>query len=191
MLHCKAESLSCKLKNMILLSNIFSQRRILSLRTGNAIGFAYSPIINAHTFKVEGWYATLSGSKESMILPVLELRDIIAKGFVVNDHDAITPTEDMIRLKSVIDEDYTPIGKTVETDDGRKLGKVADYAVDSKSLFIKKLYVKQGLLQSLTSLTTHQVIIDRSQIIDVTPSKIIVREATVKASQPRSAPARA
>lgn len=176
---------------MILLSSIFSQRRILSLRTGSAIGFAYSPIINSHTFKIEAWYATLNGSKESMILPVLELRDIIAKGFVVNDHDAITPVEDMIRLKSIIEEDYTPTGKTVETDDGRKLGKVTDYAVDNKSLFIKKLYVKQGLLQSLMSFTVPQVIIDRSQIIDVTPTKIIVREATVKANQPRSAPARA
>lgn len=165
---------------MIFLSDIFKNRHILSLRTGGAIGYAYNPIINPQNLKIEGWYASSLGEKGTMILPVTELRDIIMKGFVVDDHDAITPLDDIVRLKSIIDGGFELIGKHVETDAGRKVGKVAEYAVENKTLFVKKLYVNQGVLKSLLSFTRPQLIIDRAQIVDVTPQKIVVRDVTQK-----------
>lgn len=176
---------------MIFLSDAYCDRPILSLRTGGAIGHAHTPIINPHNLKVDGWYATADGEKGAMVLPVSELRDMISKGLVVNDHDAITPVEDMIRLKDVIDDEYELIGKLVVTDGDRKLGKVQDYAVENQSMFVKKLYVNQSLFKSLTSFTKPQLIIDRTQIVDVTNDKIVVREASEKVTEPGGATARA
>lgn len=176
---------------MIFLSDTYSNRPVLSLRTGSSIGYIYAPIISPHNLKIEGWYASAHGEKGTMVLPVSELRDIIAKGLVVNDHDAITPIDDIIRLKEVIESEFDPIGMPVETESGQKLGKVKDYAVDNMSFYIKKLYVSQSLLRSLTSFTRPQLIIDRSQVIDVTNEKIVVREATEKVPNPGHAAARA
>lgn len=176
---------------MIFLSDTYSNRHILSLRTGGPIGFASWPIINYKNLKIEGWHAKAHGEKGAMILPVGELRDIIAKGLVVNDHDAITPAEDMIRLKDVIDEEYELIGSSVETETGSKLGKVTDYAVENKTLFVQKLYISQNILRSLSSLTKPQLIIDRSQIIDVTSEKIVVKEASEKVRSTGAATAKA
>jgi len=176
---------------MTFLSDSYTERAILSLRTGSTIGLAQLPIIDASNLKIEGWYATVPDEKELMILPSLEVRDIIAKGIVVNDHDAITPMEDMIRMKAVIDAEFEIIGTTVENETGVKLGKVRDYSADNQTFFIKKLYVGQSLVRSMLSLTKPQLIIDRSQIIDVTKDKIIVKDASEKVQNSKTAPAQA
>ena len=176
---------------MIFLSDVYSDRPILSLRTGGPIGHAYTPIINPKNLKIEAWYATAKGDKTPMVLPATELRDMIGKGFVVNDHDAITPIEDMVRMKELIESEYEVIGKAVVTDSGRKLGKVQDYAVENKSMFIKKLYISESILRSITSFTKPQLIIDRSQIVDVTKDKIVVKEASEKVRSTGTATARA
>lgn len=176
---------------MTFLSDSFTERPILSLRTGGEIGQAKLPIIDMAKLKIEGWYAEVPDEKEIMILPSGEVRDMIAKGIVVNDHDAITPIEDMIRLKSVLDNDFELIGTTVENEAGVKLGKVHDYSADHQSFYIKKLYVGQSLLKSVLSFTKPQLIIDRSQIVDVTKDKIIVKDATEKVQSSKTAPAQA
>jgi len=176
---------------MIYLSATYSNRPILSLRVGGPIGHASSPVINANNLKIEGWYATMQGEQGQMILPSGQVRDIISKGIVVDDHDAITPIEDLIRLKDVIDLGYKLIGVDVYSESGAKLGKVQEYSVDQKSLYINKLYVAQGLLRSIANFGGSQLIINRSQIVDITSTKIIVSEATQKAKSPTTATAQA
>lgn len=176
---------------MTFLSDSYTDRVILSLRTGGVIGHALIPIINHSSLKIEGWYATVPEEKQTMVLSSLEVRDIIAKGIVVNDHDAIAPMEDMIRMKSAIDEEFTLIGTSVESESGEKLGKVHDYAVDHQSFYIKKLYVGQNLFKSMLSLTKPHLIIDRAQIIDVTKNKIIVKDTSERVGSSKTAPAQA
>ncbi len=159
---------------MLQLSQIYYDRKILSLRTGGPIGQALSPVINPNNLKIEGWYATAIKERESYILPAGDVRDIISKGIVVDDHTALTPTDDLVRLKPVIDIGFEVIGKTVKNDRKRTIGKVADYAVDDASLFIQKIYVTQSLLKNFSG---RQLIIDRSQIIEITDKNIIVKSA--------------
>jgi uncharacterized protein YrrD len=75
---------------------------------------------------------------------------------------------------------YEPKGKLVATEMGQKLGKLTDYAVDSDTLYIKKIYVSPRLIKSLTG---GQFSIDRSQIVEVTDKKIVVKDAVVKKSK--------
>lgn len=160
---------------MLQLSSIFYNRKVLSLRTGGPVGFAMSPVINPNNLKIEGWYATATGERESYILPVAEVRDIIIKGIVVDDHSSLTRVEDMIRLKKTIDIAYEVIGKQVVSSGKKKLGKVADYAVNDDVMMIKKLYVNQSLLKNFT---TQQLIIDRDQIVEINNKSIIVRDGS-------------
>ncbi len=176
---------------MIFLSETYRNRRVLSLRVGKPIGRVTHPIINPTNLKLEAWYAYDDDAPDLRILPALEVRDIIAKGIVVDDHDSITLLEDMVRLKEVLDQKYDLVNSTVQTQSGRTLGTVDDYAVEHTSFFVTKLYVKQGLLRSLLNLGKTQLIIDRTQIVDVQPDKIIVRDAFEKITEPAGATARA
>ena len=165
---------NCYTKFMLQLSGIYYDRQILSLRTGGPVGQALSPLINPNNLKIEGWYATARGERNSYILPASEVRDIIKKGIVVDDHSALTHTEDLVRLKKVIDLGFEVINKRVVTENKRKLGKVQNYAVDDESMFIKKLYIAQSLLKNFS---TQQLVIDRSQIIEINDSEIVIRDS--------------
>lgn len=171
---------------MLQLSTIFYHRKILSLRTGGPIGYAHSPLINPTTLKIEGWYASALHDRTPYIVPANEVRDIINKGIVVNDHSSLTHLEDLVRLKELIDLRFELIGKTVKTDHKRKLGKVQDYAVEDQSMMIKNIYVAQSLLRGILA---RQLIIDRSQIIEINDRAIIVREPTIKSKATQQAPA--
>jgi uncharacterized protein YrrD len=162
---------------MLILSQDYYDRPVLSLRTGGEIGVALAPIVNPNTLKVEGWYASSRLEKEEYILPMPEIRDVIQKGLVVDDHSALTPTEDMVRLKDIVELRFDLIDKIVVSERGRKLGKVVDYAVDNQSHYIKKIYVNPPFLKGLTS---GQLLIDRSSIIEITNRKIVVADATAK-----------
>ena len=115
-------------------------------------------------------------NKYQGVLLAQDIRDIIPQGFAINDHDAISPTNDLVRLKDVLALKFTLIGKSVYSDRRRKIGKVEDFAFDKDSYFIQKLYVGQSLIKSLGAGTLP---IDRTQIVEITDRKIIVREATV------------
>lgn len=162
--------------HMLRLSKSYYNQHILSLRTGSKIGEAIEPIINPNNLKIEGWYSQQIYEKGQYILPVGEVRDIIPKGIVVNDHDSITLPGDLVRQKDIIDLHFELIGKNVKTESKQKLGKVADYAVDDESNYIQKLYVNPTLLKGITQ---NQFIIDRSAIIDITDKEITVKDASV------------
>ncbi len=152
-------------------------RAILSLHTGGKVGVASNPIINPNNLKVEGWYIVNHMQKGDFILPAMEVRDFITKGIVVNDYESMTPTEDMIRLKPILDIKFSLIGKVVVTESKHRVGKVSDYAVDD-GFFIQKIYVVPPLYRGLTGSPR---IIDRECIIEITDKKIIITEEEVKA----------
>lgn len=162
---------------MLRLSNAFYDRPILSLRTGGKIGTAVSPLINPNNLKIEGWYAKDSVDKGEFILPSGEIRDFITKGLVVDDHDALTHPEDLVRLKSTIDLGFELIGKNVYTESNTKLGKVVDFAVDD-GFYTQKFYVNPPILKGLTG---NQYLIGRNEIVEITDKKIVVADASVKA----------
>ncbi len=173
---------------MLQLSDAFFNRNVLSLRTGGPIGQAIKPVINPNNLKVEGWFATASGDRDPKILPSLEVRDIITKGIVVNDHTSLTEPEDMVRLKDVLEIEFALKGKKVYTENKKLIGKIQDYSIDDKSFLIKKLYATQSLLRGIAK---QDIIIDRNQIIEITDKKIIISEPSEKVSDrsPATAPA--
>lgn len=148
----------------------------MSLRTGGAVGRVLQAIINPDNLKIEGFYCLDRFSKDRLILLSQEIRDIVVDGLIVNDHEAMSDPEDLVRFKKVTALNFELIGKKVVTTDKRQLGKVNDYAVDSSNMFIKKMYVTQSFIKNIKG---GQLGIDRSQIVEITDKKVVVQEATV------------
>lgn len=102
-----------------------------------------------------------------------DIRDVIPQGIVVNDYDVLTEPEELVRLHKLMQIGFDPRGKQVITVSKKRIGKVSDYATEIETMYIQKLYVAQSMLKSLTG---GSLGIDRNQIVEVTPKKIIVQE---------------
>jgi len=173
---------------MLQLNNALIHRPILSLRTGGTIATTISAIINPNNLKIEGFFCHDMLSKQRLVLLSIDIRDVIPQGIVVNDHEALTDPDELIRLKDILAVRFEIMGKPVYTASKEKLGKVNDYAFDSSSLYIQKIYIGQSLLKSLSG---GQLSVDRSQIIEITNRKIVIQDPLQieKSVMPMVAPA--
>lgn len=168
---------------MLKLSKTLIEKPVISLRTGHRIAITSEAIINPHNLKIEGFYCNVHGNKVPQILLFQNIREIAPKGFIVNDHDDLSDHDDLIRLKEVIELDYDIIGKQVVTTSGEKIGKVYDYATDIDSMFIQKIHINKPIIKNFTG---GHLMIDRSQVNEITPKKIVINDllqgSAIKAS---------
>ncbi len=165
---------------MLKLSNALLNTQVMSLRTGGSVGTATTMIINPNNLKVEGWYVLDRFSGKKMVLVSAEVRDIAAQGIIINDHEVLAETEELVRLKSVLNIGFELIGKQVISQSGKKYGKVIDFAVETESLLVKKVYAGQSIIKSLSG---GNVSIDRTQIVEITNNRIIIEDALEKAGE--------
>lgn len=159
---------------MLVLSKMIIDRPVMSLRTGRQVALSYAAIINPNNLKIEGFHCTDSfDKKKHLVLVTQDIRDVFPAGLVVDDHSDLSEPEDLIRLSKTINLGFDVIGKTVVTTKKKRIGKVSDYAIEPESMIIKKLYVSQSIVKSLTGGTLS---VDRTQIVEITNKKIIIKE---------------
>ena len=170
---------------MLQLSESLFRKSVLSLRTGTPVAIITGLIINPNNLKIEGFYCEDSLDKKELILLSQDIRDILPNGYVVNDHDVLAEPEDLVRLKDILELRFELIGKQVVTVNKEKVGKVSDFATDMDSMFVQKIYVAQSILKSFAG---GSLSIDRSQIQEITPSRIIISELMKKAPAAATAP---
>ena len=162
-------------RGMLHLSGMIINRPILSLRTGTEVGTALAPIIDPNNLKIEGFFCR--NGRKRPVLVTRDIRDVLPQGIVVNDEEALTEPEDLVRLKDLIQINFELLGKPVETVGKQKLGKVEDYSTETESMIIKKLYVAQPIYKSLGG---GNLGVDRTQIVEITDKKIIVNDLDSK-----------
>lgn len=168
------------------LSTSLLNKSILSLRTGTVVAAISGPIINPDNLKMEGFYCVDRFDKRQLVLLCQDIRDMLPKGFVINDHDVLAEPEELVRLQKIMELDFELIGKQVVTISKERVGKVSDYAVETGSMYIQKIYVAQSILKSFSG---GSLSIDRSQVNEITPKRIIIDELVKKASAPAAATA--
>lgn len=169
---------------MLKLIQSFLPTEVLSLRMGGPIAVVKSPIINPNNLHIDGWRVIDNRSGSELILLSKDVREIIDKGLIVNDHEVLSPAKDLIRLKDILQINFLLTGIKVQSVSKQGYGKVMDFAFDSTSFYIQKIYSGQPILKSLSG---NSLSIDRNQIIEITPNKIIIDDPTVKASDPEPA----
>jgi sporulation protein YlmC with PRC-barrel domain len=145
----------------------------MSLRNGQQVATTTTPIINPNNLKIEGFYCDDRFEKITLVLLYQDIRDIISQGFVVDDHDVLTSPEELVRLKEVMDINFSLVGKPVVTTSGQHVGKVSDFSTELETMYIQKLYVSRSMLKSLGG---GNLGVDRSQINEITDKKIIINE---------------
>lgn len=148
------------------------------------IATAIAPIFNPNNLKIEGFYCQDRFNKTELILLYQDIRDVIKQGLVVNDHAVLTEPEELVRLKDILDLHFELLGKQVETISKTRVGKVNDYAVETETMFVQKIYVAQSILKSLTG---GSLSIDRSQILEITPRRIIINDLLKSSPLPAAA----
>jgi uncharacterized protein YrrD len=171
---------------MLKLSNSMIDVPVVSLRTGSVVGNATRIIINPNNLKIEGWHVVDKFDNRDLILVANEAREVLESGIAINDHENLSPAGELIRLKNILEINFELIGKVVTTESGKRLGKVSDFAIDTESLIIKKVYASQSLIKNFTGGTLN---IDRSQIVEITDKRIIVDDLMAKAEATAPAPA--
>ena len=158
---------------MLQLSEFLQNRSVLSLRTGGVVATATAPVINPNNLKIEGFYCQDRFENNELILLTQDIRETLADGFVIDDHERLAEPGELVRLKDILELRFELIGKQVETVSRHKVGKVSDYAVESGSFIIMKLYASQSILKNFTG---GSLSIDRNQIQEITPRRIIISE---------------
>ena len=163
---------------MLQLSASLLNKSVMSLRTGTPIATVTAPIINPDNLKIEGFYCQDRYDKKLLILLCQDIREILTQGYVVNDHDVLVEPEELIRLKDILALNFELIGKQVVTVSKSKVGKVSDYATETETMFVQKIYVAQSVFKSFTG---GSLSVDRNQVQEITPQKIIISDLLGKA----------
>src|SRR5690606_20965327 len=131
-------------------------------------------IINPNNLAIVGFHCKESPrDTQTKILLTQDIREWVPQGFAVDDHDALSPPEDLVRLKSILAIGYEVIGKAVYTQSKTRMGKVTDYATDHLSFKIQKVYVQQSIVKSLSGTG---FAVDRKQMVEINDRRVIIRD---------------
>jgi uncharacterized protein YrrD len=161
---------------MLQLSGMLLNRPVMSLRSGSKVGTTTAAIFNPNNLKLEGFFCQNTHKKQRILL-YQDIRDVLPQGIVVNDADGLTDPDELVRMKDLIKLHFDLMGKHVVTVSKEKVGKVSDYATETETMFVQKIYVSQSLFKSFTG---GNLGIDRSQIVEITNDKIIVQDLEAK-----------
>ena len=165
---------------MLTLINRLANLPILSIRDGHTIGTISRVLLNPKNLKIEGFYCTSRFQPGQLVLVGTHIRELSPQGVVVNDHNDLTDPEDLVRLHDIMELNFSLLGKPVVTTSKKHVGKVRDYAIDAESLFVQKLYVQPSIMKSFS---VTEKIIGRSQIVELSPDRVVVRDTEVPASE--------
>ena len=159
--------------SMLQLSEALLNKPVLSLRSGGTVAWIVEPIFNPNNLKLEGFYCDDTIDKKRLILLCQDIRELSSQGFIIDDHDVLAQPRDLVRLKSILNLHFELLKKPVVTVSKDKIGKISDYAIETDTMYVQKLYASRSILRNLAS---GSLSIDRSQIIEITSNKIIIND---------------
>ncbi len=168
---------------MLLLGSKLINTPILSLQTGARLATTKSAIINPADLKVIAYEVTgpLLTQKPSY-LRIADIREIGPLGIIIDSNDELVGKDDVILIKKIVDLQFNLIDIRVINQKKSKLGNAIDYIIDSDSLYVKKIRVKQKFTKSLSKT---EMLIDRTQIVEIANDYIMVKDNLVKIESPK------
>lgn len=108
---------------------------------------------------------------------VRDLRRLSPDAAVVDSSDELGDPDEIVRLAPLLSRPINLPGIEVLNESNLQLGKVHEYTINLEQMLVQKLYVRPPLLKRFL---IDSMVIDRSQIIEITPKQITVRDASVK-----------
>jgi sporulation protein YlmC with PRC-barrel domain len=92
-------------------------------------------------------------------------------GFIIDAVDEFVQAGDVIKLDEIVALNFSLQHMHVRDEKRRKVGKVVDYTIDVDSFMVQQLTVRRPLLRSLND---SELVVHRSQIIEITAEAIVI-----------------
>lgn len=145
---------------------------VMGLQTGSELARTKSALINPRNLTIVAY--ELAGHRleqQPSLLLIEDIREISELGIIIDSSDEFIGVEDVIKIREIYDLHFSLFDKIVKDEKNSKLGKVVDYSMEPGSFIIKQLIVKRPLLKSFSDT---ELVIDRTQIVEVNDTTIII-----------------
>jgi uncharacterized protein YrrD len=146
---------------------------IVSFQDSAIAGRLDAWVVDPSKLQLCAWLCQIPGMRSRQLLLPTDVLHLDQRHIIINSQSDLVDTQDVWRLQNLVKLRYTPIGKGVYTESGKRLGFVTDFNFDTESWYIHKLQIKPGLFSSIR---TDSPYIDRRQILEVTAHRIIVQD---------------
>jgi len=154
---------------MLIQGSVFKNMLVGSIRSAGRIGRVVDLVINPHNLHVDGITCRIVGERRDQLISPTDIRDLNAKAVVIDDHDRLIDPSDAVRLKPIIELGFS-LPKLKAYVGSRRVGVVEDFAIDTQSLFVQKIYVSPTLLNRWS---TDRLVFGRTQVEEITRTKIV------------------
>lgn len=169
---------------MILLGSSLIKAPVVSIQTGAVIAEISRAIVDPAKLTIEAY--AVKGQlvpKGQAYIRAADIREISDIGAIIDSADEIVYPNDVIKIDELEKLKFNIIGMRVTDEKHRRLGKVADYTIDIGSLYIQQLTVKRPLMRSLGDT---ELLVHRTQIIEINNSAIVVHSKATAPEPQRS-----
>ena len=148
-----------------------------SIQAEHRVGTVTDYIVDPNKLHIVALYVQTKFAPKPLILYTGDIKNFTRQGLVIDHNDRLMDSDNLVRLKEVIDINFSVSGKQVVTENKRKLGRVVSFAFDVDTFLIMRLNVRQSMIKNIS---TSELIVHRQQIVSVTDKQIIVRSQTIK-----------
>ncbi|MBI1812481.1 hypothetical protein HY285_01660 [Candidatus Peregrinibacteria bacterium] len=152
---------------------------IATEETGEALATICGILIHPDTAKIEGFFASVHVGflgRETLFLSSL---DIVRWGSRVwiRRADALSPPEDRVRLQPLLEDRRPVLGQRMRTESGNVIGTCRDVQFDTLHFMMEWLFPKRSFRWGIA--------IPISEVLEVRPDAIIVRDPPAVSAQVR------
>lgn len=167
---------------MLILGSRLLHSPVMSLQTGTRLATTVRPIVDPATLRIIAYEVEgdLLVERPSFIRTD-DIREYGHIGMIIDSNDELIGLNDVIQVKKIYDLNFPLVGLQVIDEHRRKLGKVSDYTLETGDFVIQQLDVRRGFLRGITDTG---LLINRSQIVEINNTSIIVKAPSVKSSEP-------
>lgn len=172
---------------MLLLGSKMIGMPVLSLHVGGMIAQTREAVVDPEDLKIVAY--TLEGPlikndpEVGNILDINDVREMSETGLIVDSSDRFTTRDDVIRFDKIMSLGFNLIGLKVVTPDGKKLGKVIDYTVDTSTFMVYQLIIQRPFMSSLID---PELTINRSQIVEIDDYKVTIKHDKTQIKVPKA-----
>lgn len=151
---------------------------ILSLHTASKIAEVKALIIDPNFLKVVAFEINVASSKQRLFLETASVREFSKMGMIVDSDEEFVEQGDVIKLKEMIELDFTLENMKVLSKKKTMLGRVEDFMVTTDDFRVMQLIIKRPIYKSLID---PELVIGRSEIYEINDTEIIVKseESTI------------
>ncbi|MDO4527920.1 MAG: PRC-barrel domain-containing protein [bacterium] len=154
---------------------------VLSLHVGGEIARVVALVVEPEKLKVVAFQVLvsfISGEDEpGEFLESRDVREFSQMGMIVDSEEVFVNTGEVVSLDKVLSYQFSPFGLKVVTKAGANLGKVVDFVVETDGFLIRQLIVRRPIMKAILD---PELVIPRSEIVEVTDDKIIVKDEEEK-----------